>query len=150
MILACRDIKKGRDLCDELIKDNPSAKVEPKLCDLSSFASIRQLVIELDSEPQIDILVNNGAVMLIPLTKTVDGLEANFQINYLGHYMLTLLLLEKLKASPQARVVNLVSSSYSRQFSTIISFFNHLLIEKKLELRKKFPINRSEEGLGSD
>ena len=114
MVIACRDIKKGRDVCEQIIKDNPTAKVEARLCDLSSFASIKQFVAEIESEPQIDILINNAAVMLVPFAKTVDGFETTFQINYLGHYLLTLLVLDKLKASSQARVVNLVSSSYAR------------------------------------
>lgn len=89
--------------------------MEAKLCDLSSFASVKQFVAEIESETHIDILVNNAAIMLVPFAKTADGFETTFQTNYLGHYLLTLLVLDKLKASSEARVVNLVASSYARQ-----------------------------------
>ncbi|XP_054169366.1 retinol dehydrogenase 13-like [Oppia nitens] len=114
VIIGCRDVEKGRQVCDEILNDMPTARVECRHLDLASFASVRQFVTELDSEIQIDVLVNNGAVMMVPQSKTVDGNDITLQINYLSHFMLTLLLVDKLKASPLARVVNVVSASYSR------------------------------------
>jgi NAD(P)-dependent dehydrogenase (short-subunit alcohol dehydrogenase family) len=61
----------------------------------------------------LDILVNNAGVMCHPQAKTVDGFELHFQTNYLGHFLLTTLLLDKLKAAPNgARVVNVTAHAY--------------------------------------
>jgi len=115
VIMACRDVKRGKAVCDEIRQECMTAKIECKYCDLSSFAAIKQFVAELESESQIDILINNAGVMMLPFNKTVDGFETHFGNNYLGHFMLTMLLLDKLKNAQQARVVNVISSSYMRK-----------------------------------
>ncbi|CAG2170265.1 unnamed protein product, partial [Oppiella nova] len=127
VIIGSRDLTRAQEVCDDILKDHPSATVECHVCDLASFASVRQFVSQLQSEPHIDILVNNGSVLGVPLSKTVDGFETTFQTNYLSHFMLTLCLLDQLKASQLARVVNTVSASYSRAAPEGIDFedFNY-------------------------
>ena len=61
---------------------------------------------------KIDILINNAAIMASPYAKTEDGIESQFATNYLGHFLLTNLLMEKLLlAAPGARTVNLTSTA---------------------------------------
>lgn len=57
-------------------------------------------------EPKIDILINNAGIAFHPFEKTKDGFELHFAVNYLGHFLLTLLLLPKLKLSDEGRVIN--------------------------------------------
>lgn len=74
--------------------------------DLGCFESVRKFATEFNRKyEKLDILVNNGAVMLNPDShlKTTDGYEIHFGVNHLGHFLLTKLLLEKLKAAAPSR-----------------------------------------------
>ena len=63
----------------------------------------------LSEDSRIDILINNAGVMLCPYQKTTDGFETQFGVNHLGHFLLTNLLLDKIKQAPEGRII-LVSS----------------------------------------
>jgi NAD(P)-dependent dehydrogenase (short-subunit alcohol dehydrogenase family) len=81
--------------------------------DLASLESTKECAdaITKMSEP-IAVLMNNAGFMAPPFSLTGDGYESQFQCNYLSHYYLTMLLVDKLKASPDgARVVNVSSVS---------------------------------------
>lgn len=107
VIMACRDVQKGEKVMQEIKEKVKNAKISVMQMDLASFASIRQFVKEFEqNETQLDILINNAAVMLCPFSKTEDGFEQHFQVNYLGHFLLTNLLMDKLKAAPSARIIN--------------------------------------------
>jgi NAD(P)-dependent dehydrogenase (short-subunit alcohol dehydrogenase family) len=134
--MACRDVKRGKAVCEEIRQECMTAKIECKYCDFSSFAAIKQFVAELESEPQIDILINNAGVMMLPFNKTVDGFETHFGNNYLGHFMLTMLLLDKLKNAQQARVINVISSSYMRKSYNCCKQKTNFLIIKSCPQRK--------------
>ena len=62
---------------------------------------------------RLDVLVNNAGTYLFERTLTPDGLEKTFAVNYLAPFLLTNLLLERLKASPSARVVNVSSMAHA-------------------------------------
>jgi NAD(P)-dependent dehydrogenase (short-subunit alcohol dehydrogenase family) len=68
--------------------------------------------------PTVDLLINNAGVMFTPPTTTADGFELQFGVNHLGHYLLTTLLLPRLRgaaaASGDARVVTLSSEAHRR------------------------------------
>jgi len=77
------------------------------LADLSSQAAIRQLAKEFKTHhPQLHVLINNAGVALSKRSVTGDGIETVFAVNYLAPFLLTNLLLDVLKASAPARVVN--------------------------------------------
>jgi NAD(P)-dependent dehydrogenase (short-subunit alcohol dehydrogenase family) len=98
----------------EIQSKNPSVSVKFVSLDLSSQASVRAAATTINSlVEKIDILINNGAIMVCPYSTSVDGIELQFATNYLGHFLLTNLLIEKvLKAGPGARVVNVSSSAH--------------------------------------
>jgi NAD(P)-dependent dehydrogenase (short-subunit alcohol dehydrogenase family) len=81
--------------------------------DLGSTASVRRAAAAINNETEkIDILINNAAIMASPYATTDDGIESQFATNYLGHFLLTNLLMAKLLlAAPGARVVNLTSTA---------------------------------------
>ncbi|PIO74416.1 hypothetical protein TELCIR_03580 [Teladorsagia circumcincta] len=80
-------------------------------CDMADFSSVRECAAELlKEENKIDILINNAGVMFYPkYEKTVDGHEMTWQSNYLGHFLLTHLLLPALEKAEKARIVIVAS-----------------------------------------
>ncbi|XP_037680682.1 dehydrogenase/reductase SDR family member on chromosome X-like [Choloepus didactylus] len=91
--------------------------VEFLFCDLASMRSIREFVQQFrEKNISLHVLVNNAGVMLVPERKTKDGFEEHFGLNYLGHFLLTNLLLDLLKQSGSpshgARVVTVSSATH--------------------------------------
>jgi len=97
------------------------------LCDLEG---VRRAAKELsDKEQKIDILLNNAGVMAEPYKLTKDGVETQFQTNHLGPFLFTNLLLPKIEASSDPRVVN--TSSLGHQFAAADCDFSSLEIVNK-------------------
>ena len=110
VLMACRSIQRGESAAAEVRKKSNNDNVVFQQLDLASFASIRKFAQEvLEEEKQIDILINNAGVFMLPLRRTKDGVEMHFGVNYLGHFLLTNLLLERLKEAPTARIVNVAA-----------------------------------------
>jgi NAD(P)-dependent dehydrogenase (short-subunit alcohol dehydrogenase family) len=115
VVLACRDVERGRHAADEITRAAPGARVRSQHLDLADLDSIRHFATSyLASASGLDLLVNNAGVAGGPLRRTADGFEMHFGTNYLGHFALTGLLLPALLASPGARVVTLSSSIAAR------------------------------------
>lgn len=85
-----------------------------RVADFASFADVRALAQSLNAEPRIDVLVNNVGVSLSRRQVTRDGIEAMLQVNHLSHFLLTNLLLDKLKVSAPARIVTVSSRMHYR------------------------------------
>lgn len=110
LVLACRNQKTAQAACQEIRRDTGNENVSVMALDLSSLDSIRAFASELRKEHQrIDVLVNNAGVFPSKLEKTAEGFEAQFGVNYLGHFLLTNLLLDQLRRSPSARIVHVSS-----------------------------------------
>jgi len=106
VIMACRNLEKAESAADDIGLPN----IRVKKCDLASFASIREFCRQIvKEEKKIDILINNAGMFSTQYTLTEDGQESLFQVNHLGHFLLTNLLLDKLKASSGARIINVSS-----------------------------------------
>ena len=81
--------------------------------DLASCRSVRDFATKILSEEQeIHILVNNAGVMFVPYDLTEDGFETHFGVNHLGHFLLTNLLLDRIKESSPSRIVNVASLAH--------------------------------------
>lgn len=108
VIMACRDQKKANDARDDLLNITGLSedKIKVMRMDLASFKSIRNFVEEFNkAEDKLHILINNAGVMFTPFRKTEDGFEMQVGVNHLGHFLLTNLLLDKLKSSAPSRIV---------------------------------------------
>ena len=110
VVLAVRDIEKGKQAADRIAGTTPGANVMVQPLDLASLDSIRAAAGELRStHPRIDLLINNAGVMYPPKQTTRDGFELQFGTNHLGHFALAGLLLEQMLPVPGSRVVTVSS-----------------------------------------
>ena len=113
-VLVCRDEKKGRAAQEEIKALTSNRSVELLLVELSSLDSVRKLAADFKQEhSQLNVLVNNAAVVEGSRVVTKDGLEEVFVVNYLSQFLLTNLLLDELKSSAPARIVNVTSSVHA-------------------------------------
>lgn len=110
VVMTARDVDKGRAAVEEVRRTSDNDDVELLELDLASTASIRRAAASfLDRHDALHVLVNNAGLVLSERRTTEDGFEATFGVNHLGHFLLTWLLLDRLKASAPARVVNVAS-----------------------------------------
>lgn len=119
LIMACRNIQLAQEkriqICNELKHEEDQNKIILLELDLGSFESIKRFAATVKQQfDQIDCLVANAGVFGMPNRATVDGFEQHFGINHLGHFLLTQLLFDRLRAAKAARVV-VVSSIVSRK-----------------------------------
>ncbi|XP_071946550.1 retinol dehydrogenase 13-like [Antedon mediterranea] len=113
VILACRNKEKAESAANDIrvATDNPN--VTCCVMDLASFKSVRMFAERmLKQEDRIDILVNNAGVVDDGSKQTEDGHDLVFGVNHLGHFLLTNLLVPKLKESSPSRIINVSSDAY--------------------------------------
>lgn len=112
--LAARSEEKTRPVIDEIKAQFPDAKLDFVALDLASLSQVaRAAKTYLDSGKAIDVLVNNAGLAGTTGT-TKDGLEITTGTNHIGPFLLTELLLPKIKESKQGRIVNVSSKSHYR------------------------------------
>lgn len=113
VVLACRDEAKGERALAGIRASAPAARIELLALDLADLDSVAAASATFgDRHPRLDILVNNAGVMALPLRHTLDGFEAQFGTNHLGHFALTGRLLERLLAADDPRVVTVSSAAH--------------------------------------
>lgn len=113
VVIVGRNQAKGEAALREIQRTSGNTSVDLLLADLSSQASVRQLAATfLERYEQLHVLINNAGVFLTKRTLTVDQLEMTFAVNHLAPFLLTQLLLERLKASAPARIVNVCSGAH--------------------------------------
>jgi dehydrogenase/reductase SDR family protein 13 len=112
VILACRSREKTQPVIDEIVRDTGNSHVEYVALDLGDLASVRKCAEELLArDTPIHGLINNaGLAGSRGMTK--DGFEIQFGTNHLGHYLFTRLLLDRIKKTNHARIVNVASDSH--------------------------------------
>jgi NAD(P)-dependent dehydrogenase (short-subunit alcohol dehydrogenase family) len=113
VIMVCRNQKKGEEALAEILMKSKSNKVKLMLCDFSSQKSIREFTDKFKSQyDKLHILVNNAGLIISERHLTEDGIESTFAINHLGYFLTTHLLLDLLKSSAPARIVNVSSEGH--------------------------------------
>jgi NAD(P)-dependent dehydrogenase (short-subunit alcohol dehydrogenase family) len=113
VVMVCRDRARGEEARSEITTKSRNNAVDLLLADLSSQQSIRHLVANFQHHyTHLHVLINNaGATFPGRRRETVDGLEMTFAVNYLAPFLLTNMLLDVLKASAPARIVNVSSDA---------------------------------------
>src|SRR6201988_772031 len=127
VIIGCRDERKGIDAVRQirLISGNPD--VDLLLIDLASQKSVREAAEDFKERySHLHVLINNAGVFLPNREVTEDGIEKTFATNYLGHFLLTHLLLDTLKASAPSRIICVASKHTGIKLN-----FDDMMSEKK-------------------
>jgi NAD(P)-dependent dehydrogenase (short-subunit alcohol dehydrogenase family) len=111
VVFTSRNMQKGEQVKQEIIQESGNSEVEVMECDLSSFESIQNFTQNFKSKyDQLDVLINNAGVWETQRKETKEGIEAIFGVNHLAPFLLTNLLLETIKKTPNSRIVNVASS----------------------------------------
>ncbi|MEZ4830036.1 MAG: oxidoreductase [Bacteroidia bacterium] len=135
VIMACRNMPKANQAKEKIQQQLPDADIEVMEIDLSSLKSVRKFAHDFQARYNtLDVLINNAGVMAPPYSKTEDGFELQLGANYLGHFLLTGLLLETIVKTPDSRVVTL--SSLVHKDGTIN--FDDLQSEKNYDRMKAY------------
>jgi NAD(P)-dependent dehydrogenase (short-subunit alcohol dehydrogenase family) len=115
VVLTARNADKGRAAVAAIGQRlGGDARIQLVVFDLADLSSVRRGAEEiLEQAPRLDVLVNNAGLVLSERSETVDGLEATFATNHLGPFLLTNLLLDRIRASSPARIVNVASTAHS-------------------------------------
>ena len=115
VIMVCRDSEKGTIAREEITRSSGSKAIHLYIADLSSQSQIRQLAGAVRSAfSKIDVLINNAACNFLHFTQTENGIEMQFAVNHLAPFLLTHLLLDKLRNAEQGRIINVTSRAHAR------------------------------------
>ena len=113
VILACRSQARGDEAVAKIRAELPAAEVELIRLDLADLDQVREFADAIHQRfDRLDLLINNAGVMIPPASTTKQGFELQLGVNHLGHFALTGLLLDRLLATPGARVVNVASQAH--------------------------------------
>lgn len=113
VVMACRDLPRADQVASDIKRETGNQEVYPLSCDLASLASVR-LCAEtfLSRFSELHVLINNAGLMRTRKETTIDGFETTFATNHLGPFLLTNLLLDRLRESAPARIVNVASNAH--------------------------------------
>jgi len=110
IVMVCRSRERGEKALEKIKEMANSEKIELLIADLADQSSIRKMVERFKkSHDKLHVLINNAGVMLSKRTTTPEGYERTFAINHLGHFLLTNLVLDMLKARSEEHTSELQS-----------------------------------------
>ncbi|EEE60689.1 hypothetical protein OsJ_14167 [Oryza sativa Japonica Group] len=128
VVMGVRNSSAGARVRDEIVRQLPAAKIEMLDLDLSLMSSVRRFAENFNAlNLPLNILVNNAGIAFVPFKLSEEGIELHFSTNHLGHFLLTDLLLEKMKVTAiesgiEGRVVIVASNSYKHPYREGIRF----------------------------
>jgi NAD(P)-dependent dehydrogenase (short-subunit alcohol dehydrogenase family) len=123
--VACRDEEKGLNAIERMKAISSGGELIYSHLDLASLSSVKDFAEKVTaSESRLDLLVNNAGVMIPPPSKSKDGFELQFGVNFIGHFALTGHLFNLLESTTGSRVVTLSSIAHR---GAIIDFDNFKL-----------------------
>ena len=115
VILICRNRQKGEDVIREIQKLTQRSPIDLLIADLSSQQQVRAVANEFNGKyGQLHVLINNAGAMFPRREESVDGIEMTLAVNHLAPFLLTNLLLDKLKATRDARIINVNSDAHEQ------------------------------------
>lgn len=159
VIVACRDEAKAKQAIDKMQLSEGKGSLEIGILNLANLAEVKKFADDFKSKyQQLDLLINNAGVMIPPASKTDDGFELQFGVNFIGHFALTGYLYPLLKKSKNGRVVTV--SSGASTFAKEVDFDNlkrekpydanrEYAVSKLAELQFSFELDRRLKAIGS-
>lgn len=115
VVMVCRSRERGESAQRDIINQSGNESVELMVADLSLMQSVRKLAEDFRKKhDRLHVLINNAALWPTKKVMTKEGLETQFAINHLSHFLLTNLLLDMIKDSAPARIVNVSSGMHRR------------------------------------
>lgn len=125
--VACRNEKKAINAIERMKTEGGTGELIYGHLDLASLSSVKAFADQvLEKESSLDLLINNAGIMIPPPSKTEDGFEVQFGVNFIGHFALTSHLFNLLESTIGSRVVTL--SSIAHRGATID--FDNFRLEK--------------------
>jgi NAD(P)-dependent dehydrogenase (short-subunit alcohol dehydrogenase family) len=113
VIVAGRSEEKARQTVSSIRSATGNKNVDYLLADLASLEEVRRLAAQVDERyDRLDVLINNAGAVFLRREESVDGYEMTFAVNHLAPFLLTNLLLNKLKTSAPARIINVASDAH--------------------------------------
>ncbi|BAF27746.1 short-chain dehydrogenase TIC 32, chloroplastic [Oryza sativa Japonica Group] len=120
VIIPARTMESGNAVKQSIAEEVPGSRLHVMEMDLASLDSVRRFATAFDSShTHLNILINNAGIMGCPFKLSKDGIELQFATNHVGHFLLTNLLLDKMKSTArktgvQGRIVNVSSIAHKR------------------------------------
>jgi NAD(P)-dependent dehydrogenase (short-subunit alcohol dehydrogenase family) len=135
VIMANRNLESSRLAIIKIRQQKGKGSVEVDQLDLSSLDSVKRFAENfIQHYKQLDLLVNNAGVMIPPSSKTTEGYELQFGVNFLGHFALTGYLYPLLEKTPNSRIVTVSSLAYLRG----VIDFDNLRSEKSYDPMREY------------
>jgi NAD(P)-dependent dehydrogenase (short-subunit alcohol dehydrogenase family) len=111
IVMVCRDRVKAEPIRGELAREH-GIRADVVTADFRDLASVRAAAVELGRLPRIDVLVNSAGIHSTTLTTTPSGMETVFCVNHLAPFLLSHLLLDRMKASAPSRIIQVNSEGH--------------------------------------
>ncbi|KYG83380.1 oxidoreductase [Roseivirga echinicomitans] len=123
--VACRNQEKALNAIQRMKSDGGTGELVYQQLDLASLSSVKAFAENvIQAESSLDLLINNAGIMIPPQSKTEDGFETQFGVNFVGHFALTGHLFKLLESTKGSRVVTLSSIAHR---GAVIDFDNFRL-----------------------
>ncbi len=117
LVLPVRSMEKGKILKEEIKEKTGNGQVDVMEADLGSFRSIRAFAEQFNKKyDRLHLLINNAGIWEVKRKLSEDGVELTFAVNHLAPFLLTNLLLDTIKASAPARIINVASTVHKQAF----------------------------------
>lgn len=114
LILLVRSQQKADETESEILKHTPNAQLDFYLVDLTDLASVKKIAEAIKAKYTVlDRLINNAGYSPVGISFTTDGYEKSFVANHLGHFVLTMNLIDLLRKSPESRVISVSSAAHA-------------------------------------
>ncbi|EPS64324.1 hypothetical protein M569_10455, partial [Genlisea aurea] len=136
LILPARNLKAAEEARSRIQAKSPESQILVMSLDLSSLSSVRRFVAEFESlDLPLHLLINNAGKFSYDHAISEDGFEITFATNYLGHFLLTKLLLRRMRETAestgvQGRIVNVTSNTYTWFSGDILRYLAVITVNK--------------------
>ena len=115
VFMVCRSEARGAAARESILQQVPNGAVHLTVADLASQKAVYDAAMQIQAQTStVDVLINNAALVSSYRQVSKEGLEMQFAVNHLSHFLLTHLLLPSLQAAPESRIVNVSSANHFR------------------------------------